>query len=54
MEPFFVFDSLVSFWIKCDRHRVGELADLGVVGFGIFGGDSSPWFRCGGFGAVGW
>ena len=53
MEPFFVSDSLVSFWVWYDGHCVGKLADFGVGDLGFFRGDSSSWFWCGGFGAVG-
>ena len=47
------FDSLVPLWVRSNRCRSWALADLCVVPFGFFCGDTSAWFRCVGFGTVG-
>ena len=53
MVPLLVLDPLVSFGVRRYHHRCCILADLQVFQFWLFGGDSTSWFRSGGFGSVG-
>ena len=44
MELFFVFDSLVSCWVRHDGHCVGKLADFCVGDLGFFVATRLPGF----------
>ena len=52
METLLIFDPLVSCRVRRNGHRCCILAELQVLWFEFFGGDSTSWFWCGGFGSV--